>query len=76
MLKARKEPDLAEEAFRSHALRQFQPHHLDGDVAIVLQIAGKIDPRHAARAEGALDVVPVTKRRGELVRSLVHVSCR
>ncbi len=36
--------------------------HLDGDFAMVLQVLGEVDRRHAAAAEFTLDRVAVGKR--------------
>ena len=35
------------------------PEHLDGDLAVVLEVVGEVDRGHAARAELALDAVAV-----------------
>jgi hypothetical protein len=47
-----------EEAF-PHALAVDEPgeHHLDGDLAIEVQVVGEEDSGHAAASELALDVV-------------------
>ena len=44
---------------------EIRMQHLDGDVAIVLEIVREVDRRHAARAELALDAVAVGECRCE-----------
>ena len=61
--------DLAEEALAGDRLRELRVKDLDRDVAIVLEIAREVDRRHAARAELALDAIPVGESRVEAVSS-------
>ena len=49
--------DFAEEAVGAEGGAHLAAHHLDGDLAAVLEILGQVDDRHAALAEGALDPV-------------------
>ena len=41
--------------------------HLDRDLAVVPEVLGEVDRRHAARAELALDAVAVGEGGGEMV---------
>ena len=54
--------DLAEEALGAERGGELGAEHLDGDLAVVLQVVGEVDRGHAALAELALD--PVGGRRG------------
>ncbi len=47
--------DLAEEPLAAQRLGQVGVEDLDGDVAIVLEVAGEVDGRHATGAELAVD---------------------
>ena len=60
--------DLAEEALGAERRRQLGPQHLDGDLAVVLEVLGEIDRGHAALAELALDAVAIAEGLGEAVR--------
>ena len=53
--------DLAQETFRADRGGDLLAQHLDGDLAIVLQIVGQVDGGHATRAELALDAVAVAQ---------------
>ena len=56
--------DLAQEPLTAERGAELGMQHLDGDVAIVLEIVREVDGRHAAGAELALDaIVPVDFRR-------------
>ena len=55
MLQPGGEPDLALEALRAERLPQLGMEHLEGDGAVVLEVAGEIDRGHAAAAELALE---------------------
>ena len=61
--------DLGEEALGAEHGRELGVQHLDGDLAVVLEVLREIDRRHAARAELALDRVAIGKGCGE-VRNL------
>ena len=49
--------DLAQEALAAEGGRQLRPEHLDGDLAVVLQVVGEVDHGHAAAPELALEAV-------------------
>src|SRR5437763_13478905 len=59
MLQARRGPDLDDESLGSEHRRQLGLEHLDRDLAIVLEVVGEIDRRHAALAQLALDAVAI-----------------
>ena len=49
--------DFREEAVDTNRGCDFGSQHLDGDVALVLQVAREVDGRHAAGAELAFDSI-------------------
>ena len=51
------EVDLAQEPLAAERLGEVRVEDLDGDVAVVLEVAGEVDGRHAAGAELALDAI-------------------
>ena len=69
------DPDLAEEALRPERRRQLGPQNLDGHLAVMLEILGEVDRRHAspaglphdavARGQGSLKLL-------ELLRVVAH----
>jgi hypothetical protein len=63
--------DLVQEPLGADQGRELRPQHLDGDLAVVLEIVGQVDRGHPARTQLALDPVAVTERRGEARRSTV-----
>ena len=65
MLQVRRGLDLGEEPLGADDGGELRAQHLDRDLAIVLQVLGEIDGRHAAGAELALDAVAVGEARGE-----------
>ena len=67
MLQAGGQLDLAEESIGAQGRGKLGPEQLDRHGAMVLQILGEIDRRHAAGPDFPLDLVPLGKRRLELV---------
>ena len=59
MLEARGEPDLAEEPLRSEAGGQFSMEDLEGDWAVVAEVARQVDRGHAATPELTLEGIAV-----------------
>ena len=57
MLEPGGDADLAREAVRAEGRGELGAEHLDGDLAVVLQVVGQVDGGHAALAELALDPV-------------------
>ena len=51
--------DLREEPLRAEHGGQLGPEHLDGDLAVVLEVVGQVDGGHAALAQLALDLVGI-----------------
>ncbi len=51
--------DLLDEPLGADHRGEFGAQHLDGDLALVLQVLGEIHGRHAAFAEVAFDLVAV-----------------
>ena len=68
----RRRLDLGEEALAAERGAELRVEHLDGDVAIVLEVVGEIDGRHATRAELPLDAVASGKGGEETVDQVVH----
>ena len=64
--------DLAQEPLGADDRRQFRPEHLDGDVAVVLEVLRQVDGGHAARAELALEAVAVGEGFGEAGKRVRH----
>ena len=67
MLQARRGADLGEEALAAERRAQVGVQHLDGDVAIVLEIVREVHGGHAALAELAVEAVAVGEGGGEAV---------
>jgi hypothetical protein len=65
VLQVRRGLDLGQEPLGADHRGQLGTEHLDGDLAIVLQVLGEIDGRHAALTELPLDAVAVGERVGE-----------
>ena len=63
MLQPRGRTDLAQEPLATERRAEVGMQHLDGDIAIVLEIMGEIHGGHAARAEFAFDAVVAGERR-------------
>src|SRR5258708_32547986 len=61
MVEPRRDLDLGEEPVRAEHRAQLGPQHLERDLALVLEVLGEVDRRHAARAELALDAVAVAQ---------------
>ena len=59
--------DLGEEPLGADDGGELRAQHLDGHLAIVLDIVGEVDGGHAARAEFPLDAVAVGKGGAEPV---------
>ena len=65
MLELRDGLDLLREPIGAERGGELGAQHLDGDLAVVLEVEGKIDGRHPAGAELTLDRVPARESRGE-----------
>ena len=59
-------PDLGEKPLAAERRAEVGVEHFDGDVAVVLQVVGEVDGRHAAGAELALDAIAAGERGGKL----------
>ena len=73
MLQIRSRLDLAQEPLGADDGRQLGAQHLDGDVAIVLEVVRQVDRRHTARAELALDAIPIGEACGQAEEVVVHL---
>jgi hypothetical protein len=60
------ELDLAQEPLRPEPRCDIRPQHLDGDRAVVLEVAGQVHRGHASATELTLDGVSVDQGLPEL----------
>ncbi len=65
MLQTSGDPDLALESLGAERGGQVRAEHLEGDEAIVAEVPGEVDRRHAAAAELALEEIAVAQGVGE-----------
>ena len=65
MIESRREVDLGEKSLAPQHGGQLRAEHLEGDVAVVLEVVGQVDRGHAALAELALEPVAVLKGGGQ-----------
>ena len=65
MVEPRGDLDLGQEPLDAEDGAELGPEHLERDLAVVLEIGGEEDRRHAAGAELALDPVALLERGGE-----------
>jgi hypothetical protein len=68
--------DLRQEPLGADHRGQLGAEHLDGDLAIVLEVLGEVDGCHPALTELPLDPVAVTERRGEAIDQFRPVSAQ
>ena len=64
--------DLAQEPLGAEHGGELGAQHLDRDLAVVPQVAGEVDGRHAASPELALEAIPIlesVRERGRSARS-------
>ena len=64
--------NLAEEPLGTNDDGEFGPEHLDRHFAVVLQVLGEVDGRHAAAPDLSLDGVAVGKGGLETVEDVCH----
>ena len=72
VLELRRSLDLLHEPVGAEHGGEFGPQHLQRNLAVVLQVLGKIDRGHAAFAESALDAVAVGEGSGEVLGVFSH----
>src|SRR5262249_45509275 len=72
MLEAGRDFDLAIEPVGAERGGQLRSQDLDGDLAIVSEVLGQIDSRHAAPAEFTLDRVAVHQDQAEPLQSVAY----
>jgi hypothetical protein len=65
MLQVRGGPDLAQEPLGADDGGELGAQHLDGDLAVVLEVVGEVDGGHAAGTEFALEPVAVGEGRAQ-----------
>ena len=64
--------DLAQEPLGTDDRGELGMQHLDGDLAVVLEVLRQVDGGHAAPAELALDQVAVGQGGGEAGKGVGH----
>ena len=64
------DPDFLEEPLRPHCRRQLLVQHLEGDRAIVPEVLGEVDGRHAPAPELPLDRVALRESSAQAVRQI------
>ena len=67
MLKVGRNANLAQKTLDAEYRAELWVQHLEGDTALMSQIAGEIHRRHAAVADFALDGIASNQRRLELI---------
>ena len=67
VLQPGRRPDLAQEPLGAEAAGERGEEDLEGDGAVVPEVAGQVDDGHAAAAELALEHVPIPQRLLEVV---------
>ena len=72
MLQAGRRVDLALEPLRAEGCAQLGVEHLEGDEAVVLEVAGEEDGRHPAAPEFPLDRVAAAQPFLELRAQVGH----
>ena len=65
MVEPGRDLDLGQEPLDAQHRAQLGPEHLERDLAVVLEVGGEVDGRHAAGAELALDPVALFQGRGQ-----------
>ena len=63
MLQIRSDPDLGQEPLWTEQRAEVGAENLERDAAVVPQVARKVDCRHAASTDLALDLVPACESR-------------
>ena len=76
MLQSRRSADLAQEALGAQRRAEVGMQHLDGNVALMLEVVGQIHRGHAAGAEFTLDAISVGERCSEPIEGPVHPTGR
>lgn len=66
MGKLRGDLDLAEKTLGAECSREIRPEYLEGDLAVMFDIIGKVDGRHSAAAKLTAKCVSVRQKRSEL----------
>ena len=76
MLQVGRDPDFAQEPFGAKADTQLLAEHLDGDLAVMLDVIGQPYDPHAAAPELALEHIAAVESLGQrIVGSRHHDSC-
>ena len=66
MVKLRDQPDFSHESLAAQLGRDVGPQHLQGHIAVVLQIVREVDCRHSALAQFAVEAIAVAQGAGKL----------
>jgi hypothetical protein len=73
MLEPCRDFDLTEEPVGAQAGGQLRAQHLDGDLAVVLQVLRQVHRPHPSLPERALEAISVAQRFGQSGRDIRHV---
>lgn len=72
MLEGGGDPDLAQEALGAERPGQLRPQDLEGDGALVLDVAGHVHDGHSALAQLTLDLIAVPEGRAQAFELVGH----
>ena len=72
MIEPRADADLVQEPLAAEHGGELRTQHLEGDVALVLEVMGEKNRCHPARADLALDAIAVRQHRGQPRAHLAH----
>ena len=72
VVEPRRDADLPQEALTGERLRELRLEHLDGHVAVVLEVVREVHGGHAALAELALHAVAAVERGSQATRAVVR----
>ncbi len=72
MLQLRGDLDFPNKTIGAEGSGQFGTQHLDRNIAVVLEVFGEIDCRHAAGTEFTLDEVAIVERSLQAVEVVGH----
>jgi hypothetical protein len=72
VLQLRGDANLPQESIGANHCRQLRTQHLHRDLAVVLQVGGEEDDRHATLSELALESIALGEVRLELLEETGH----
>src|SRR4029077_719764 len=72
VLQAGDDPDLAQEAIGAEGGADLRAEDLEGDLTLVAEVAGEVDPRHPALADQAEDLIAIAEGGPKSGEKVVH----